>query len=427
MINVRELSNGIKVVIETVPNVRSVALGIYVRCGSAYENERNNGISHMIEHMMFKGTSKRTAKELARETALLGDDMNAYTSKEITCFYARVLDEHLPAITELLSDMFLHSVFSEEDLEREKSIILDEIDMYDDAPEDLVQEQIQKLVWKEHPLGYIISGTKENVLRITRQELYEYWKKYYVAENMIISIAGNIDERTAFDLMEKYFAEIPRENSSLTMTDQWKAGIIPPHYASGKDYFDKDTEQVHLCLGYPGISHDAPENHTLAILNNIIGGSSCSRLFQQIREDKGLCYSIYSYGSSYSCTGTYQIYAAMGEENVKAVYNGIMDVIKELRMHGPTSDEMEQTISQIRSELLLARENTHNRMHNNARNLLYRNRIISVDETMEGLLKVTRNDIYDFMDRYLDSTLVSVTMAGNFSECAELQSIFNLF
>ena len=170
-IETRILSNGIRTVIEPVPNVRSAALGIYVEAGSAYENPENNGISHMLEHMMFKGTSHRTAREIAMETALLGDDMNAYTAKELTCYYARVLDEHLPAMAEIIGDMFKNSLFDEGDLEKEKGVILDEIDMYEDSPEDLVQEQLQRIVWEEHPLGYIISGTEENVRRITRSAL----------------------------------------------------------------------------------------------------------------------------------------------------------------------------------------------------------------------------------------------------------------
>lgn len=435
MIAVKELSNGIRIVIESVPNVRSVALGIYVDCGSAYENERNNGISHMIEHMMFKGTAKRSAKDLARETALLGDDMNAYTSKELTCYYARILDEHFPAMAEILGDMFTNSLFSEEDLEREKSVILDEIDMYEDSPEDLVQEQIQKLVWKNHPLGYIISGEKENVMRISRQELVDFWKQHYTAEHMVISVAGNIEIESVVELMEVCFGSVKRGKITdfsgnkpfLVNSDDIGAKTSVPIYIPTKEYFNKDTEQVHLCLGFPGISHDDSANHALAIINNIVGGSSCSRLFQQIREDRGLCYSIYSYGSSYRSTGTYQIYAAMGEDNVEAVYTGILSVLCELKKHGPMKDEIEQTISQIRSELLLSRENTHNRMNNNAKNLIYRGRIISVEETMQKLEHVSFNDISEFMEQYIKRELLSVTMVGDLEEHPELKNIFDGF
>lgn len=435
MVTVKELSNGIRIVIESVPNVRSVALGIYVDCGSAYENESNNGISHMIEHMMFKGTTNRSAKELARETALLGDDMNAYTSKELTCYYARVLDEHLPAMAEILGDMFTHSLFAQEDLEKEKSVILDEIDMYEDSPEDLVQEQIQKLVWDSHPLGYIISGTKDNVMRISRQELMDFWNSHYTAEHMVISVAGNVELEPVMDLMEACFGSIQRGNTANACGDAVSvmnrkdiaATFSQPIYTPAKKYFSKDTEQVHLCLGFPGISHNDAANHTFSIINNIVGGSSCSRLFQQIREDQGLCYSIYSYGSSYRYAGTYQIYAAMGEDHVEAVYTEILSVLEELKRQGPSKDEIEQTISQIRSELLLARENTHNRMNNNAKNLIYRGRIITVEETMQKLEKVSLDDISDFMNQYMKRELLSVAMVGDFEEYPELKIIFDGF
>lgn len=413
MIVEHELPNGITVVIESVPNVRSAALGIYVACGSAYENQNNNGISHMIEHMMFKGTKTRSARELAHETALLGDDMNAYTSKELTCYYARVLDEHLPHLIELFGDMFTNSLFAEEDLEREKSVILDEIDMYDDSPEDLVQEQLQKLVWKEHPLGYIISGTKENVIRISREELMEFWKKYYTAENIIISVAGNVNPDSILPLLSQAFGEIPH------IQDRQEDRSVPDYVPAVK-LFHKDTELTHICLGYPGIAHSDPWNYTFAIANNIIGGSSCSRLFQKVREEQGLCYSIYSFDSFYKNTGTIQVYTAMSEENVQAVYEGILDVLEEVRRNGVTKEEITQTISQIRSELLLSRENTHNRMNNNARNLIFKGRIISVEETMQGLEQVTNEDIIEFVNQYMNPELMSVVAAGNTEENPDL-------
>jgi predicted Zn-dependent peptidase len=384
----------------------------------------------MIEHMMFKGTSKRSAKELAQEIALLGDDMNAYTSKELTCYYARILDEHLPAMVEILGDMFLNSVFSSEDLEREKSVILDEIDMYEDSPEDLVQEQIQKVIWKNHPLGYIISGTKENVMRITREELVSFWSEYYTAEHIVISVAGHVETTEVVDLLEANFGRL-RNSAEVGSVSHLESGLKRriasvdiPVYQPARACFHKDTEQVHLCLGFPGISHSAPENYAIAILNNIIGGSSCSRLFQKIREDRGLCYSIYSYGSSYYATGTYQIYAGMSEDNVEQVYAGIIHVLDELRQHGPTKEEITQTISQIRSELLLSRENTHNRMSNNAKNLIYRGRMISVEETMQGLQKVSERDILDYMEEYMKQDSLSVVMAGDFKEHPELKNVF---
>lgn len=419
MIVNRTLSNGIKTIIEPVPNVRSAALGIYVEAGSAYETDENNGISHMIEHMMFKGTSHRSGRDIAIETALLGDDLNAYTAKELTCYYARVLDEHLPAMAEILGDMFCHSLFDEEELEKEKGIILDEIDMYEDSPEDLVQEQLQKLVWKAHPLGYIISGTEENVRHITRNELTEFWQEHYVAERMIISVAGHVETEAVCELLERCFGSIP--------TGRKGQAAEVPVYRPARKWFQKEMEQIHVCMGFPGVSHVDDKSYTLSVANNIIGGSSSSRLFQQIREEQGLCYSLYSYGSSYHQTGTFQIYCGMSEENLEKVCRGVMDCLLELKQEGPTEEEMNQTLSQIRSELLLSMENTHNRMNNNARNLIYMGRIVTIEETLEALRKVTRTDIMNYMEEYCRPELLSMTLVGNVEENPALKKMFDSF
>lgn len=416
MVEIRKLSNGISVVLEAVPNVRSVALGVYVETGSAYEDERNNGISHIIEHMMFKGTTRRTAREIAMETALLGDDMNAYTTKELTCYYARVLDEHLPMVADILGDMFTNSLFSEEDLEKEKGVIIDEIDMYEDSPEDLVQEQLQKLVWQEHPLGYIISGTEENVRRIGHAELLEFWENTYVAEKITISVAGHIELEAVCELLEQCFGSIPSGNQAILPE--------PPVYVPDKRWFQKEIEQVHLCIGFPGVSYADEQSYTLSIMNNIIGGSSSSRLFQQIREEEGLCYSLYSYASSYHQSGTFQIYCGMSEENLERVYEGIQEALQVLGTMGPTKEELEQSLAQIRSELLLSMENTHNRMNNNARNLLYMGRTLTLEETLENLKRVTVSEIMEYLNGNCNRNQMSITLAGNLEGNKRLKRIF---
>lgn len=413
MIVNRKLSNGIRVVIESVPNVRSAALGIYVETGSAYETIEQNGISHILEHMMFKGTTNRSARDIARETALLGDDMNAYTAKEMTCYYARVLDEHLSVMAELMGDMLTNSLLSEDDLEREKGVILDEIDMYEDSPEDLVQEQLQKLVWEEHPLGFIISGTEENVRRISRQELVEFWRAHYTAQRMLLSVAGNVEIEVVFELLERCFSNIP-EGRKPVLTPA-------PVYRPGRKWFHKEMEQVHLCIGFPGISHTDPRSYTLSMVNNIVGGSSGSRLFQRIREDQGLCYSLYSYGSSYHQTGIFQIYCGMSEENLEIVCHEIMESLKQFTKEGPDSEELEQSYLQIRSELLLSMENTHNRMNHNARCLLYMGRIIAIEEMLEELKKVRKEDVMAYMEEFFKPELASWTLVGDLEENPRLK------
>ena len=419
MIVNRKLSNGIRVVIESVPNVRSAALGIYVETGSAYETLEQNGISHMLEHMMFKGTANRSARDIARETALLGDDMNAYTAKEMTCYYARVLDEHLPVMAELMGDMLTNSLFSEEDLEREKGVILDEIDMYEDSPEDLVQEQLQKLVWEEHALGFIISGTEENVRRISRQELIEFWREHYTAQRMLLSVAGNVEIEAVCELLERCFSGIPEGSMSVPAP--------APIYHPGRKWFHKEMEQVHLCVGFPSISHTDSRSYTLSMVNNIIGGSSSSRLFQRIREEQGLCYSLYSYGSSYHQTGIFQIYCGMNEENLEIVCHEIMEALKQFAKEGPDLEELEQSYLQIRSELLLSMENTHNRMNHNARCLLYMGRIVSIEEMLGELKKVQKEDVIAYMENFCKPELASWTLVGDLEENPELKKQFDSF
>lgn len=408
MIDIDRLSNGIQTIIEPISHVRSVALGIYVTCGSAHENQENNGIAHMIEHMLFKGTKNKTAKELAIQTTLLGDDINAFTSKELTCYYAKVLDENLPDLIELFGDMFCHSLFSEEDLQRERSVILDEIDMYEDSPEDLVQEQFQKIVWKDHPLGYIISGTKENVNRITGQDLLQYYQQNYTSDRIIISVAGHVEIQEVKELLEQHFHEIrPADNRMIEIKE-------PPVYVPDRQCFAKETEQVHLCVGLPGVSYNSEHYHTLAMINSIYGGSSCSRLFQEIREDKGLCYTIFSYMSCYSNTGTFQIYSAMGEEDVEKVYSEICRILKDMKRTSVTSEEISQTMAQIRSELLLSQENTNARMDQNARNMLYHGRMIPMEETLSQFESVTGQKMMDYMNTYMSEDRIGVTLVGDY-------------
>lgn len=419
MIVNKVLSNGIRVVIETMPNVRSAALGIYVEAGSGYETDRQNGISHMLEHMLFKGTKSRSAREIARETALLGDDMNAYTAKEMTCFYGRVLDEQLPIMAELMGDMLTHSLFAEADLQREKGVILDEIDMYEDSPEDLVQEQLQKLVWGDHPLGFIISGSEKQVKSISREELIAFWREHYTARRMVLSVAGNVEPEAVYTLLEQCFGGLPEGTPQKRLE--------APLYRPARACFHKEMEQVHICIGFPGVSHTDSKSYALSMMNNILGGSSCSRLFQRIREEQGLCYSLYSYGSSYHQTGIFQIYCGTSVENVEQVCSEIMGAIKQLTLEGPEQAELEQSYFQIRSELLLSMESTHNRMNHNARCLVYMGRLLSIEEMLEELKQVTRDDVVAYMEEFCRPELASGTLVGNLEENPELEKQIHLF
>ncbi len=405
MVNTRKLSNGITVVLEAMPYLRSAALGIWVKVGSSNENAKNNGISHIIEHMLFKGTENRSAKQIADEMAKIGGDINAYTSKECTSFYAVTLDEHLPIAIDILGDMFNNSLFDENSFQKEKGVIIEEIDMYDDSPEDLVHEMLQMKVWDKHPLGYQISGSKETVKNITRAEVVEFMKKHYVTQNMVISVAGNYKEDEIMERLELNFSKIPSGEKSV---------IAPaPTYEPTVYVKDKDVEQLHLNMAYESIQSDASEKYILTVLNSVFGGSINSRLFQEIRENLGLTYTIYSYGSSYSKAGLFHIYGAMNPSQLKPVINNIFQIIDDIKKNGITDEELSMCKEQIKTELILGDETAKNRMNSNGKAMLFRGYIIPLEEIIEKVNAVTREEIKQFAAKYLVKENVSISLVGN--------------
>lgn len=405
MVNTRKLSNGITVVLEAMPYLRSAALGIWVKVGSSNENAKNNGISHIIEHMLFKGTENRSAKQIADEMAKIGGDINAYTSKECTSFYAVTLDEHLPIAIDILGDMFNNSLFEENSFQKEKGVIIEEIDMYDDSPEDLVHEMLQMKVWDKHPLGYQISGSKETVKNITRAEVVEFMKKHYVTQNMVISVAGNYKEDEIMERLELNFSKIPSGEKSVI--------AAAPTYEPTVYVKDKDVEQLHLNMAYESIQSDASEKYILTVLNSVFGGSINSRLFQEIRENLGLTYTIYSYGSSYSKAGLFHIYGAMNPSQLKPVINNIFQIIDDIKENGITDEELSMCKEQIKTELILGDETAKNRMNSNGKAMLFRGYIIPLEEIIEKVNAVTREEIKQFAAKYLAKENVSISLVGN--------------
>lgn len=404
MINCFKLSNNIKVVCENMPYLRSASLGIWVKAGSAYESLELNGISHVIEHMLFKGTITKSAKDIADITTSLGGNLNAFTSKEYTSYYIRTLDKHLDASIELLSDMIKNSTISKEDIEKEKSVILDEIDMYEDSPEDMVHEILQKNVWKNNPHGYIISGDKKTVNSFTREQILEFKDNYYTGENIIISIAGSFDENNIMKQLERNFGSIPSKGNS---------GILIPPVFTRCDYRkNKDIEQAHIDIAYDAITSLSPERYTFSIVNSVLGGSVNSRLFQKIREEEGMVYSIYSYGSSYDECGLFQIYAAMNPSMIEEVFNEIYTTVDEFVKEKMTIEELNNAREEIKTELIINSESTQCRMENNAKSLLQFDRIITVDETIRELDKVSLDDISLTIDKYLKNSSPATAIIG---------------
>lgn len=404
MIKCFTLSNNIKVVCEHMPYLRSVALGIWVKAGSAYESLELNGISHIIEHMLFKGTTTKSAKDIADITTSLGGNLNAFTSKEYTSYYIRTLDKHLDASIELLSDMMIRSVISKEDLEKEKSVILDEIDMYEDSPEDMVHEILQEKVWKNNSHGYIISGDKKTVKSFTREQVLEFKDKYYTGENIVISIAGSFEQDKLIEQLESKFSEIPSKRNS--------AILVSPTYTRCDYRKNKDVEQAHINIAYDAITSLSTERYAFSIVNSVLGGSVNSRLFQRIREEEGMVYSIYSYGSSYDKCGLFQIYAAMNPNLMDDVFSCIYSTIDEFIKEKILIEELNNAREEIKTELIINSESTQCRMENNAKSLLQFDRVITMDETIKELDQVTMNDVVAIIDKYLKEVKPATAIIG---------------
>lgn len=428
MAEVIQLSNGMQVVLEYLPYLRTASFGVWVRVGSVGEVKSNNGISHMIEHMLFKGTNTRSAKQIADLTSSIGDDINAYTSKEVTCFYGSTITEFLPTMIDLIADMLLESRFDEIDIRKEKRVICDEIDMYEDSPEDLVHELIQQKIFKDQSLGYIISGTKTVVRSFTREQLLAFMKLHYTADNMTISVAGNFEKDELINILEVKFKNIPKGNkkassiaNAIKKSQQIQVDPYQPkfeHKVTKTVYQTcfctkhKEIEQLHMNLAFPAISLHSEKNDIFSIFNSVLGGSNNSRLFQRIREDLGLAYSIYSYGSSFEKAGLFHIDITINPSQSDAVLSAVYDVLKGIVQDGITSKELETHKAQVITEFIMSSESAKSRMNSNAKNLMIRGHIRTLDDVLERLRNVTVEDVNLFAKEILDMDKLSLCLVG---------------
>jgi len=376
--------NGLRIVTERIPSVRSVALGIWVGTGSKYESEKNNGISHFLEHMFFKGTATRTAKEIAETFDEIGGNVNAFTSKEYTCFYARVLDQHAPIALDVLADMFFHSVFDADELEKEKNVIIEEISMYEDTPDDLVHDLIARASYGAHPLGYTILGTEEVLRSLKRDDLQTYVEQRYLPGNTVVTVAGNFDDSLIEDIKQR-FSSFHRASQQLDLTT--------PGFAANVVSQQKKTEQAHFCLSLPGFQVGHEDVYSLILLNNVLGGSMSSRLFQEIREERGLAYSVYSYHSSYKETGTFTVYTGTAQEHVGQVFDIVSQVLHDVADHGITDKELKKGKEQLKGSLMLSLESTNSRMSRLGKNELLLERHLSLDEILTKIDQVSHESV----------------------------------
>lgn len=400
MINKYTCQNGARIVLEQIPTVRSVAIGIWIGTGSRDENPETNGISHFLEHMFFKGTTTKTAKEIAESFDSIGGQVNAFTSKEYTCYYAKVLDTHSKFALDVLADMFFNSTFVEEELKKEKNVVLEEIKMYEDTPDDIVHDLLSRAVYEDHPLGYPILGTEETLNSFTGNTLKEYIHERYTPENVVISIAGNVPE-SFIQEVEAYFGSY--QGGSATVQEN-----VPVFHAN-RISRKKETEQAHLCIGFKGLKVGHEDIYSLITLNNILGGSMSSRLFQEVREQRGLAYSVFSYHSAYQDSGIVTIYGGTGAKQLNVLFDTVQETLDKLKQTGITEKELTNSKEQLKGSLMLSLESTNSRMSRNGKNELLLKRHRSLDEIIEQIDAVTKESV-DKMTRDVFTDKYSVSL-----------------
>jgi predicted Zn-dependent peptidase len=413
------LSNGIRLITEEIPYVRSVSLGVWFIVGSRQETCEQGGISHFIEHMLFKGTETRTAQEIAEAMDAVGGQLNAFTSREYTCYYAKVLDTHFPLAAEILADMLQNSLFTPEDVEKEKNVIMEEIKMYEDAPDELVHDLFTRAAWSGHSLGNTILGQQDNIRQFSRDTLTEYFAAHYTPNNCVIAVAGNISHPKVRSELERCFAGL-KGKKALSQEET-------PVFRPGNILRPKQTEQVHLCIGTPGVSLLDKAVYSLHVISNIIGGGASSRLFQSIREEKGLAYSIYSYQSSFHDAGLFTIYAGMSPDCAAEVVRLTRREIARLRQRGISEAELVKTKEQLKGSLLLSLESTGNRMTRMAKSEIYFGRIIAPDELIAKIDAVTHNDVRELAQELLAPENMALAAVGPVDEdmIASMQEEWN--
>lgn len=400
------LPNGLIVLSEEMSHIRSISIGIWMKTGSRDEVPELNGISHFTEHMVFKGTTSRSARDIARQVDSIGGNMDAFTGKETICFNIKVLDEHLPIALDILSDLVLNPVFADKDITREKGVILEEIKMDEDNPDYLVHEIFTQNFWKDHPLGKPILGTKETVRSFQQEKLFDFYRHRFVPNNMIISAAGNLNHAHFMELIGEKFIGL----KSVPNGFHQPAPAVTPRIITRNK---KSLEQVQLCLGVPShpISHE--KRYVSYVLNTVLGGGMSSRLFQKIREDQGLVYSIYSDLNPYRDTGCLAVYAGTSVESTPKVVDSILAEFHELKSDMIPAEELRRAKDQLKGSLMLSLESSTSRMSNLARQEMYFERFFSLDETIEQIEAVAAEEVTEMAASLFDQDRIAITVLGN--------------
>ncbi len=415
---VREaLPNGVRLIAQEMPGYRSVSMAVWVKAGSVYERGAESGISHFIEHMVFKGTKSRTAGDIAAEMDAVGGSINAYTAKECTCFYAKVLGESIDLAADMLSDIACDPKLDNDDIEREKGVVCEEILMLEDDPEDLAHETLGAVIYQTSPLAEPILGTQDTVRAFTRNDILSYMDKRYVPENIVVSCAGNFRMDELRSVLSGRFQRAGGGDSCPTIGNR----LIDKRQFRA---VEKDIEQVHICLGFPGFAGDTEEQFALLVLNNALGGSMSSRLFQKIREEKGLAYSVYSYPTSYSNTGYFTLYAGTGEKQAARVTQLMLEEIAEVRKNGITKEEFARSRQQLKGNYMLGLESTASRSSSLGRGEL-RGRVYTDEELISRIENVTMESVEAIIPRVLDTGRMAGAFVGRINKNqTEVKNVF---
>jgi predicted Zn-dependent peptidase len=399
------LPNGLTILTEKMNHIRSVAMGMWIRAGSRHEHAEVNGISHFVEHMVFKGTKSRSSQMIAREVDAIGGNLDAFTGKETVCFNMKVLDEHVPTALEVLSDLVMNPVFASEEIHRERGVILEEIKMDEDNPDYLVHEIFTQNFWKDHPLGKPILGTKETVRRFERETLLDFHGGRFLGGNMIFSAAGNIEHDAFVEKVTRSFESLPAGKSPIPEA--------PPKTAARINLRNKKSlEQVQLCLGVPSARMADESRYVTLVLNTVLGGGMSSRLFQTIREERGLAYSIYSDLNPYSDTGSLCVYAGTSADKAVQVVDLVMSEFSRLKNELLSPEELRRAKDQLKGNLLLSLESSMSRMSNLARQEMYFNYFFGQQEILDKVEEVTAEQVSTMANSLFQPDLVAVTLLG---------------
>ena len=406
MFNSITLPNGLRVVGEPLSHLRSCSVGVWIKAGSMNERAEENGLSHFIEHMVFKGTENRTARQIAEQMDAVGGQLNAFTGKDCTCYYAKVIDEYLPLAVDMLSDLALHPLFTEDDLRKESDVILEEIAMVEDSPEDLVSEALAEAQFAGS-LRRPVLGTEELIKGYTVNDILGYWQRHYQPENIVIAIAGRYDWDAFLALIARHFDRFPQRSGAPVIEEQF--------FANSRIFREKDTEQVQLCIGYRGYALGQDELYALSMFSNALGGGMSSRLFQRIREELGLAYSIFSYPSSYPALGTFTVYAGTSPKKAETVIREMQEQMKTALEAGFSDEEFQSAKAQLKGGYLLGLESSSGRMQSIGRSMLHLNRLRTADEVLLKIDAVTKKALHDAAEHVLNSP-ASAAVVGRDAE-----------